>query len=103
MAIRATVVAAKLRRSGTNQTEVPRKNTAKKRTTAAMLAASAARTPSATNGGQRLTPVRKPNAAAPGIWCFLVPMVTSSGIREDSCHKRREIANIQAQTCPLGR
>src|SRR5271165_7040176 len=70
--MRATVVTPSSRRiqpipaNGTNQTDVPRKNMAKKRRAAAMLGASAARTPAATNGGQRLTPVRKPSAAAPG-------------------------------------
>ena len=35
-----------------------------------MLPSSAARKPAATNGGQRLKPVRKPNTAAPGTAAF---------------------------------
>src|SRR5271166_4251185 len=96
IAMRATVVTASLRATqpspakGTNQTEVPTKNTVKKRSAAATLPNSAALTPAATNGGQTLNPVRKPNAAAPETLCFPVaPMLTSSGPEHD-----------RAQACP---
>src|SRR5271157_1967661 len=71
IAILATVVTASLRATqprptkGTNQTEVPTKNTAKKSRAAATLPNSAALTPAATNGAQRLNPVRKPNLGGP--------------------------------------
>src|SRR5579864_9374608 len=88
--MRATVVTASLRRTqpspakGTNQIEVPRKNTAKKSTAAATLAASAARTPAATNGGHRLTPVKKPKTAAPEMGrAFAEPMFTSSELAQE--------------------
>src|SRR5208337_421092 len=96
IAILATEVTASLRATqprptkGTNQTEVPTKNTAKKSRAAATLPNSAALTPAATNGGQRLKPVRKPSAAAPGTPRFLVtPMLTSSEPEHD-----------WAQVCP---
>ena len=91
MAIRATVITASLRRiqpipaNGTNQTDVPTKNNAKNSSAPAMLAASAARTPAATNGGHRLTPVSNPKTAAPGIPCFLAEPIVARFVREDTC------------------
>src|SRR5271166_6915375 len=105
IAMRATVVTASLRvmqpkpMKGTNQREVPTKKTAKKTRAAATLPNPAALTPAATNGGQRLKPVRKPNTAAPGRPRFFVtPMVTSSEVEQEWAQLRPTEYAYQSST-----
>src|SRR4051812_5831552 len=102
MVMRATVISASLRTTqpnpanGTNQIEVPAKNTPKKTNAPVKLPNCAARIPATTNGGQKFNPVKNPSIATPATPLFAavdssvstLPILTSFGPAHAPVHFR---------------